>query len=344
MRGDDVPLLNKSSGTIFELEPYTKEEDFERDIVATASQIFGASSVYINVKKRMKGNNVVTIPDGYVIDLTDVEEPKLFVVENEIVGHDPFRHIGMQMLKFVTSFEDAQRSVRDFLMNEIAKNRSDLQKLDEAATGAGSRNVDAYLDKAVYREFQGIVVIDEAREELHQVLRRIAANISVLEFKRFKDLSGNLLYQFDTLYDEYVEPDTESEKHLSRDPELSARRRARRAKADTIVVPARKEGFEEVFIGENQWRSIRIGAAMKDKLRYIAAYQVAPISAITHLAEIQKIVPYKDTGKYAVIFKGPAREIDHIPAGELKRGTLQGLFYTTHDALAGARSVDEILD
>jgi hypothetical protein len=59
------------------------------------------------------------------------------------------------------------------------------------------------------------------------------------------------------------------------------KRRARRAESDTIIVPAREDGFKEVFIGLNQWYAIRIGAAMKDRIKYIAAYQVAPVSAIT---------------------------------------------------------------
>lgn len=33
---------------------------------------------------------------------------------------------------------------------------------------------------------------------------------------------------------------------------------------------------------------------MLNRIKYIAAYQVAPISAITHLAEVAKIEKYKD--------------------------------------------------
>ena len=54
-------------------------------------------------------------------------------------------------------------------------------------------------------------------------------------------------------------------------------------------VPAREDDFRRVFLGENRWWPIRIVAAMKSKLRHIAAYQVKPISAVTHVASIKEI-------------------------------------------------------
>ncbi|WP_242610549.1 hypothetical protein [Burkholderia vietnamiensis] len=62
-------------------------------------------------------------------------------------------------------------------------------------------------------------------------------------------------------------------------------------KFDTIVVPARDEGFKDTFLDKNCWYAVRINAKHISKLRYIAAYQVAPIAAITHIAEIESIVP-----------------------------------------------------
>jgi hypothetical protein len=65
---------------------------------------------------------------------------------------------------------------------------------------------------------------------------------------------------------------------------------------DTLVVPAVKEGFERVFIGENCWYSVRIAAGSTPKIEHIAVYQTAPVSAITHIAEVQSIEPYGETG------------------------------------------------
>jgi hypothetical protein len=34
--------------------------------------------------------------------------------------------------------------------------------------------------------------------------------------------------------------------------------------SDTIIVPAREDGFSELFLGENRWYAIRIGGADAD--------------------------------------------------------------------------------
>ena len=121
------------------------------------------------------------------------------------------------------------------------------------------------------------------------------------------------------------------------------KRRARRLASDTIVVPAKKEGFENVFIGENCWYSIRIRDERIPQIKYIAVYQVAPVSSITHLAEVEKIIPSdKDPKKYKVIFKASAEEIRSIPLGE--KSKIQGPAYCICDHLKTAKNIDELLN
>lgn len=109
---------------------------------------------------------------------------------------------------------------------------------------------------------------------------------------------------------------------------------------DTIIVPAREEGFERVFLGENRWYAIRISGGMRPRLRWIAVYQSAPVSAITYIAEIDRIEPYGDGGKFAVIFKGAAQKLDKpILFGNAPSGFMQGIRYTSREKLLKARQV-----
>jgi hypothetical protein len=82
---------------------------------------------------------------------------------------------------------------------------------------------------------------------------------------------------------------------------------------------------------------------MVNRIKYIAGYQVAPISAITHVAEVAKIDKYKDTNKYIVYFKDPAKEISHILLDTKKKGTApQAPRYTTFDKLTKAKVLSDV--
>lgn len=335
-------LFNPKNKDTYKLYEHETEDSFEKVIISLASEVFGSESIYIDIKKRIKGGDIITIPDGYVIDLVDPLNPELYIIENEIVSHDPFRHIGIQLLKFATSFDEGKTIVRKFLMDEISRNPLWLKKLEEACHKSTYRNIDNYLDSAVFKKFKAIVVIDEARDELHNVLEKINADISVIEVRTYINERGEFLYNFDTLYDELDEEISISENPKNYSAEELSLKRIRRAKCDTIVVPARKEGFEKVFLGESRWYAIRIGAAMKDKIKWIASYEKSPVSSITHIAKVKEIKPYKDTGKYEVIFEGPAQKIPPIKPRDSKTSP-QGPVYVEYEKLKKAKTFEELL-
>jgi hypothetical protein len=113
---------------------------------------------------------------------------------------------------------------------------------------------------------------------------------------------------------------------------------------DTIVVPAQREGFERAFLGQHAWWAIRVAQKHRANLRWIAAYQVLPVAAVTHLAEIAGFEPYGDGGKFKVVFKDRAIELARpIPFGDAPPGSMQGPRYTTRSAIEGAESIRDLL-
>ncbi|MBC3807034.1 GIY-YIG nuclease family protein [Undibacterium seohonense] len=111
---------------------------------------------------------------------------------------------------------------------------------------------------------------------------------------------------------------------------------------DTIVVPARSDGFNKRFIEENCWFAIRIGAKYIRKIKYIAAYQVAPVGAITHYAEVDSIVPYGETGKFQLNFKGKAIAITPIPRTESSEINMQSPRYAVLEKIQRANCLDDV--
>ena len=113
-------------------------------------------------------------------------------------------------------------------------------------------------------------------------------------------------------------------------------------KRDTIIVPANKKGFEQTFLGKNCWFPVRIAGGMLDKIKYVAAYQTQPVSAITHYAPVSHIEPYGEGGRYKVVFSESAQQIGPVPLGDAKRGTMQGTRYTSFASLQTARTFADL--
>jgi hypothetical protein len=116
---------------------------------------------------------------------------------------------------------------------------------------------------------------------------------------------------------------------------------------DTVVCPARQEGFERAFLGQRAWWAIRISEQNLAKIKYIAMYQVAPISAITHYGEVAKIEPYTGddlgAGKFKLYLKGDPVALERpVGIGKKIHVKPQGPKYTKIDDLLKAKTLDDI--
>lgn len=109
---------------------------------------------------------------------------------------------------------------------------------------------------------------------------------------------------------------------------------------DTIVCPAREDGFKSAFLDEKAWWAVRISPNAISKLKYIAMYEVAPVSAIKWVGKIQSIKSFEDTSKYKIycseIFKVGPIELD------LQKFVPQASRYTKFDLVLRAKKLSDI--
>lgn len=311
---------------------YELEADFERAVVGHCNDIFGAETVYFDIKRRLGNQNVLTIPDGYLIDFSFPRSPRLYIIENELVKHDPYRHIGQQLLKFAIAYKTSGRKLKRVLYEKIQADPERRAFVEKRSAGAGYRNVDVLLDEIIFDQpVSAIVVIDEITSDLENVLGQLTMNTDVVELRTFTQ-DGDIIHHV-TPFQQDVRDAAASEGRATSPEDL-----------DTIVVPARQQGFEEAFLGEDCWYAIRISSSMIGRIDYIAGYQTAPVSAITHYAEVARIEKYEDTGKHIIHFKGPAREIGPIPLPDESAGVVPYSHrYTRFDKLKEAQTLGDVL-
>lgn len=314
------------------------EEEFEKEVIIHSRELFGDESIYIDIKKRIGTGDVLSIPDGYLIDFSFKNNPLLYIIENELSTHDPFAHIGQQLLKFSISYKASGRKIKEFLLNDIVGDIVKKTLIDDKLKSLNIRNIDAFLESIIFDKTVGaIIVIDQITDDLTNVLNQLTMNTEVVEFQTFVTDDGEG-------FESHVHKYTPFQADI-REFKESKVAGGVIENVDTIVVPANKEGFEEAFLGENCWYAIRISKLMIDKIKYIAGYQTAPTSAITHYAEVSKIERYKDTDKFIIYFKEQAKEIEPLnlipkPKGKVKAP--QAPRYTTFDKLKSAKSLDDV--
>lgn len=325
----------------YQNEPFELEADLESAIQEVKDSLFGSDRIYLETKRKIgKRGGIQNIPDAYLIDLTSKKEPKLYVVENELAKHDPLKHIAIQVLSFSLSYETTPLLVKSILKEALSSEPAAFSLCVQYAEENGYENVDFLLEQIINQEnsFNALVIIDEIPDELENVLiSKLKFPVEILTLKRYTSDKGERLYGFDPFLGDvstsgYWAVTQNGSKASTLDP----------AEIDTIVVPAQEEGFKEVFIGEDCWHQIRIHSSMLSKIKHIAVYQVAPVSAITHVAQVKSIEQYKDTNKYILFFEEPAKPIGPlklVTKGKVKAP--QGSRYTSLDLLNNAKSLDD---
>lgn len=191
--------------------------------------------------------------------------------------------------------------------------------------------------------------IENASRAGHKTIKLIDGN----------DLAGLILEHFDELDDNYkklfqvrkkkdfnIEEQFESvdieidnkivEKELQEDV-------TNRKHWDTLVCSAKEDGFKNAFLDQKAWWAVRIHPSRLPKIKYLAMYQIAPISKITHYGEVAKVEPYEDSGKYKIYLKKEPVELkSHVSLGNNSNLKPQGPKYALLQDILKAKTLEDI--
>ncbi|MDR3477648.1 MAG: hypothetical protein P4M14_06425 [Gammaproteobacteria bacterium] len=331
-------ILTKDS--LYRSAPYAKEAELEEAILKIQNDLFGKNRIYLDVKKKIGKKGIQqNIPDGYLLDLSS-KKPKLYFVENELASHDVLRHIALQILEFSLAFQAEPRLVRNIVFRAIEKDPNIQLHCEKYAANNGYRNLDHLLDHLIFENhFSALIIIDEIPDRLQNVLaEKFAFSVDVIQIGQYKNSDNECFYLFEPFLQDVVADI--SVNPLTSDKAINC---LDISSIDTIVVPAREDGFNEVFINEDCWYAIRMKNLMREQIKYIAAYQVAPISAITHIATVKSIEPYGENGKWKIIFSDSAKAITPVmlnKEGQVR--ALQSPRYTVSTKIFNAKTLDDI--
>ena len=113
---------------------------------------------------------------------------------------------------------------------------------------------------------------------------------------------------------------------------------------DLAIFPAREEGFQDVFLGEREWRYVRINKNKIDKIKYIAIYRTAPLSEVTHYAKVKSINYNEEYQKYSITLDGkPIRLEKPLKLDTLDPNAMRSGRFVKLSELKKAKNLKELL-
>lgn len=102
MRNRIVMYMNENK---FTEVTFRYESEFEELVKMNYKILFGKKTIYFDLKNKIDTKSLgSSIPDGFLFDFRDEENPEFYIVEVEIAKHDFYKHIFPQITKFFAFF------------------------------------------------------------------------------------------------------------------------------------------------------------------------------------------------------------------------------------------------
>lgn len=162
-------ILFKDGSPYKEYE-YQTEKEFETDVIENAQLFFGKKSIYIDAKKKITSKGLGnSIPDGFLFDLNDIENPEFYIVEAELYKHDFYGHIFPQVTKFFAFFRNFE-SRRDLVEKIYSLISSDQEIEKKLKTLTKTNELYKFLSDAIENSQNILLIIDREKKELPEIM------------------------------------------------------------------------------------------------------------------------------------------------------------------------------
>jgi len=204
---------------------YKSEDDFEELIRSQSKILFGKETIFIYTKRKLKGVVLgATIPDGFLFDLTDLDNPEFYLVEVELQKHDFYKHIFPQITKFFGFFR-SPTSQNDLVEKLFSIINADAALRAEFKKFLGDKEIFKFL-KDICEDSQNILlVIDGDKAELPEIIDTYTDTwgklVKILKVKKFTNEAESLISVEPDFVDIRYAPDAEIEKEEAVGEELS---------------------------------------------------------------------------------------------------------------------------
>ena len=145
------------------------EKDFEENVFKNSKLLFGENTILLDTKTLLRGNILGgTIPDGFLFDLSDVNDSQFYLIEVELAKHSFNSHIFPQITKFFGFFKNQQQrqSLIDKLHEVIT---GDPNILNQFKQRIGKQEVYKFIKDVIENSQNILIVIDGEKTEIADI-------------------------------------------------------------------------------------------------------------------------------------------------------------------------------
>jgi predicted transport protein len=159
-----------SSGKRYDEKSFNKEKDFEKLVIDHSKTLFGKNSIIIDTKKKIESQFMGgTIPDGFLFDLSDINNPEFYIIEVELAKHSFYNHIFPQITKFFAFFKNSA-SQNELIEKLHSIMVADEKLLEDVKSKIGRRELFLYIKEMVENSQNILLILDEEKKELPEII------------------------------------------------------------------------------------------------------------------------------------------------------------------------------
>ncbi len=149
---------------------YNLEKDYEEIVRRNTKNLFGSSTIYIDLKARIETISLGgSIPDGMLFDLKNVDNPEFYLVEIELAKHDFYRHIFPQITKFF-AFYGNYKAQNELVEKIFALVQSDKELEKEFKEFLKGKEIFKFIKDTIENSQNILIIINEMKPELPEMI------------------------------------------------------------------------------------------------------------------------------------------------------------------------------
>jgi len=182
-----------------------REQELEEVVKEKAAEIFGEYTFYFD-KKQLKSEkmDIRTIPDGFLLDTSDPDNPIFYIIEVELKTHG-LKHIASQILTFAITYRESKPTLNRIIKDTIRKDEELHKKISDRIEASKSyRFLDQLIDASMEENLPKVYVpIDGLEEDLKEVQNYIAVPMAYVPIQTYVEPeSGEKIHAFTRMYEE----------------------------------------------------------------------------------------------------------------------------------------------